>query len=43
MNNDVKFSIDSRKSAIENAYELTADAKKKVDSLFKEIEAQLAQ
>ncbi|MBR5669912.1 hypothetical protein IKX12_02420 [Candidatus Saccharibacteria bacterium] len=39
MNNDVKFSIDNRKTAIENAYELTADAKKKVDSLFKEIEA----
>ena len=39
MNDQVKLSVDGRKSAFENAYELTADAKKKVDALFKEIEA----
>lgn len=38
MNDQVKLSIDGRKAAFENAYELTADAKSKVDSLFTEIE-----
>lgn len=39
MNDQVKLSVDGRKNAFEAAYELTPDAKKKVDSLFKEIEA----
>jgi hypothetical protein len=38
MNDQIKLSIDGRRSAFENAYELTPDAKKKVDALFKEIE-----
>lgn len=39
MNDQIKLSIDGRKAAFANAYELTPDAKKKVDALFKEIEA----
>ena len=39
MNDQIKLSIDGRKAAFENSYELSADAKKKVEALFKEIEA----
>lgn len=39
MNDQIKLSIDGRKAAFENTYELDADAKKKIDALFKEIEA----
>ena len=39
MNDQIKLSIDGRKAAFENAYELTPDAKKKIDTLFKKIEA----
>ncbi len=38
MNDQIKLSIDGRKAAFANAYELTPDAEKKVDALFKEIE-----
>ena len=39
MNDQIKLSIDGRKAAFENAYELTPNAKKKIDALFEEIEA----
>ena len=39
MDDQIKLSIDGRKAAFENTYELTPDAKKKIDALFKEIEA----
>ena len=39
MDDQIKLSIDGRKAAFESTYELTPDAKKKIDSLFKEIEA----
>ena len=39
MNDQIKLSIDGRKAAFANAYELTPDAEKKVDALFKEFEA----
>ena len=38
MDDQIKLSIDGRKAAFENTYELTPDAKKKIDALFKEIE-----
>ena len=38
MNDQIKLSIDGRKAAFENTYELTPDAKKKIDVLFKKIE-----
>ncbi len=39
MNADIKLSIDGRKAAFSNTYELTPEAKEKIDALFKDIEA----
>jgi hypothetical protein len=39
MNDQIKLSIDGRKAAFANSYELNADAQKKIDALFKDIEA----
>ena len=38
MNDQVKLSIDGRKNAFDSAYELTAEDKQKINTLFKDIE-----
>ena len=39
MDDQIRLSINGRKAAFENTYELTPDAKKKIDTLFEKIEA----
>ena len=39
MDNQIKLSIDGRRAAFKNAYELTPEAEAKVANLFKDIEA----
>ena len=39
MDDQIKLSIDGRRAAFENAYELTPEAKAKIADLFKDIEA----